>query len=308
MIRNDGDFMDGIIPLWKPKGMTSHDCVQQIRKIYNTRKVGHTGTLDPMVEGVLPICINRATKIVPYLTEMDKTYAAQVQLGIATETEDAHGEIIEEKAITTPPTLNEIDDVLQSFKGLITQIPPMYSAVRVKGKRLYEYARENKFVERPKRQVKIYNIHRTSELLKGKTAFNFRVHCSQGTYIRTLCVDIGKKLNYPAHMSHLIRVTASSFSQEETITFAQINEAKRTNNLEKTVVSMLRALQHMVKIEVDANIEQKISHGQKLKNFTHVMTSEPFLLVKDDHLLAIYQVDANNHNIIRPVRVFITNK
>lgn len=308
MIRNDGDFMDGVIPLWKPRGMTSHDCVQEIRKIFNTRKVGHTGTLDPMVEGVLPICINRATRIVPYLTKMDKTYNAQVQLGIATETEDAHGKIIEEKAVIPSPSLRELDDVLQSFQGTITQIPPMYSAVRVKGKRLYEYARENEVVKRPKRQIEIYKIKRTSGLLKGDTTFNFQVHCSQGTYIRTLCVDIGRKLNYPAHMSHLIRVTVGSFSQKETITFSQIAKAKQTNQLEKTVVSMLRALQHMVKIEVDAMIEKKISYGQKLKNTTGLMTTEPFLLVKDDCLLAIYEVDAGNHNIIRPVRVFITNK
>src|SRR5690625_5018629 len=144
--------MDGIIPLWKPKGMTSHDCVAKIRRIYGTRKVGHTGTLDPMVEGVLPICINRATKIVPYLTAMSKTYDAEIKLGTATETEDAQGEIVEQKNVSHPPNLSEIDDVLQSFQGTIIQIPPMYSAVRVKGKRLYEYARAKEIVERPKRQ------------------------------------------------------------------------------------------------------------------------------------------------------------
>ncbi|HLS20370.1 MAG TPA: tRNA pseudouridine(55) synthase TruB [Bacillota bacterium] len=300
--------MDGIIPLWKPSGMTSHDCVQQIRKIYETRKVGHTGTLDPMVEGVLPICIGQATKIVPYLTAMDKTYIAEIQLGIATETEDAHGEIIKETQVKQSLTLAKVDEVLQSFQGTITQIPPLYSAVRVKGKRLYEYARANIHVERPKRKVTIYNIERTSPMTNNGTSFTFKVNCSQGTYIRTLCVDIGKKLGYPAHMSHLIRVEASSFVKEETITFAEIEKAKVNNNLEQTTVSMLRALQHMAKIEVDSQTKQKVSYGQKLKNIEQITSEEPFLLTYQNELIAIYEVDRNDIYTIKPIRVFITHK
>lgn len=300
--------MDGIIPLWKPKGMTSHDCVQQIRKMYKTRKVGHTGTLDPMVEGVLPICINQATKIVPYLTAMDKTYIAEIQLGTATETEDAHGKIIDEKQVNEPLILAEVDHVLQSFQGQITQIPPLYSAVRVKGKRLYEYARANIHVERPKRNVTIYNIVRISELMNNGTSFQFKVNCSQGTYIRTLCVDIGKKLGYPAHMSHLIRVEASSFTKEETITFTEIEKAKANNNLEQTTVSMLRALQHMAKIEVDLATKRKVSYGQKLKNIDQLTSEEPFLLIYENELIAIYKVDRNDTHVIKPIRVFITHK
>lgn len=298
--------MDGVIPLWKPRGLTSHDCVQQIRRIFKTRKVGHTGTLDPMVEGVLPICINQATKIVPYLTAMDKTYIAKIQLGVATETEDAHGKVIEEKEVTNSLSLTKIDDVLQSFQGTITQIPPLYSAVRVKGKRLYEYARENIPVERPKRQVTIHQIKRTSKLLNNGSAFEFKVHCSQGTYIRTLCVDIGRKLGYPAHMSHLVRVTASSFTEKETITLAEIERAQANDRLEQTVVSMLRALQHMSKIEVDEQIRQKVSYGQKLTNIGQMPFGELILLTYDDELIAIYEVDQTSQNTIKPVRVFIT--
>lgn len=298
--------MDGIIPLWKPKGMTSHDCVQQIRRIFQTRKVGHTGTLDPMVEGVLPICINQATKLVPYLTAMDKTYIAQVQLGIATETEDAHGDIIEQKEVHQPPSLTEIDAVLNSFQGTILQTPPLYSAVRVKGKRLYEYARENIPVERPRREVTIYHIERTSKLLNKGTAFNFKVHCSQGTYIRTLCVDIGKKLNYPAHMSDLVRTYASSFTKDETVTLERLKQAQADDELEKYVVSMLRALQHMAKIEVDEATKQKVSYGQPLKNLIKKPLDEPFLLTYKEELIAIYEVDRKNRKIIKPIRVFIT--
>jgi len=299
--------MDGIIPLWKPKGMTSHDCVAKIRRIYGTRKVGHTGTLDPMVEGVLPICINRATKIVPYLTAMEKTYQAEIKLGIATETEDAQGKIIAQKEIITLPSLMEIDQALQSFKGTIEQIPPMYSAVRVKGKRLYEYAREKKVVERPKRKVTIYEIKRISKLSADGSSFSFKVNCSQGTYIRTLCVDIGKKLGYPAHMSHLIRTEASSFTSDETITFAEIKQAKENNQLDKTIVSMLRGLQHMAKIEVDDVQRRKISFGQKMKTNDRIPLTEPFLFIQRDELLAIYKIDDHNKNLMRPVRVFINS-
>lgn len=299
--------MDGIIPLWKPKGMTSHDCVAKIRQIYGTRKVGHTGTLDPMVEGVLPICINRATKIVPYLTSMSKTYHAEIKLGTATETEDAQGEIVEQKSVIHPPNLTEIDEVLQSFQGRIVQIPPMYSAVRVKGKRLYEYARAKEIVERPKRQVTIYSIARTSDMSADGTSFSFKVNCSQGTYIRTLCVDIGKKLGYPAHMSHLVRTAASSFTASETITFSEIKQAKARNQLEQTIASMLRGLRHMAKIEVDSNLRRKISYGRKMDLFEDIPETEPFLFVQHDELLAIYKVDDYHKHFIRPVRVFITS-
>src|SRR5699024_11128015 len=140
---NDGaDHMNGILPLWKPKGMTSHDCVVKIRKLFRRKKVGHTGTLDPEVEGVLPICLGQGTKIVPFLTDTKKTYEAKIMLGTATDTEDSEGEDIEREEILTIPTEVEIKRVLDSFRGKITQIPPMYSAVKVNGKKLYEYARD----------------------------------------------------------------------------------------------------------------------------------------------------------------------
>lgn len=299
--------MDGIIPLWKPKGMTSHDCVAKIRGIYGTRKVGHTGTLDPMVEGVLPICINRATKIVPYLTAMSKTYHAEITLGIATETEDAQGEIVEKKFVTQPPSYADIDQALQSFLGTIIQIPPMYSAVRVKGKRLYEYARAKETIERPQRQVTINSIKRTSNISDAGTSFTFKVNCSQGTYIRTLCVDIGKKLGYPAHMSHLVRTEAGSFTAEETITFSDIEQAKLNNQLDQTVVSMLRGLDHMVKIEADHDLRRIISYGRKMDLLENIPETEPFLFIQNKELLAIYKVDDDHKNFIRPVRVFITS-
>lgn len=300
----DGDYMTGILPLWKPKGLTSHDCVMKIRRLYNIKKVGHTGTLDPEVEGVLPICIGQATKIVPYLTSQKKEYNATVQLGVATETEDAYGNIVETKEITQPPTTTDIDHVLQLFKGTITQVPPMYSAVRVKGKRLYEYARANQTAERPTRQVTIYEINRISELTNRSTAFQMKVVCSQGTYIRTLCVDIGKQLGYPAHMSHLIRTEAGSFTRNEAVTFADIKQAKTAGKLHTLLQPIVRGLRHMKKIYVNHQLKSRVLHGQKLRKPTEIVNSDPFLMMYDEQLLAIYETHPRNSNTVKPVRVF----
>lgn len=297
--------MDGILPLWKPKGLTSHDCVMKIRKLYQTRKVGHTGTLDPEVEGVLGICIGKATKIVPYLTSLEKTYIAECSLGAATETEDATGKVINEVEIENPPTANEIEAALKQFRGDITQIPPMYSAVRVNGKRLYEYARANEEVERPLRNVHIHNLIHLDQESNDLKKFAMEVTCSAGTYIRTLCVDIGKELGYPAHMSSLVRTEASSFSASETVTFADVESAKENNREDELLVPIVRGLQHMDKLEVDQETKKKVGHGRKLPTPSSGLKTNPFLIMSDDELLAIYQIHPDHPNEIKPVRVFM---
>lgn len=300
--------MDGVLPLWKPRGMTSHDCVKKIRGIFQTKKVGHTGTLDPNAEGVLPICIGEATKIVPFLINQSKTYVAECTLGTATETEDVDGQVIATKEVHKPITKAEIDDVLACFTGEITQIPPMYSAVRVKGKRLYEYARNNETVERPKRQVTIYEIN---NLLRDETTmdkFSFEVHCSAGTYIRTLCVDIGNQLGYPAHMSHLVRTRVGAFAQEDTVTFAMIEEAKQANQLDQMLVSMAEALKDLDYIQVDEQVKNKVLHGQKLKKTHFQIKTDRFLVLYQDQLLAIYEIDPHYTHMLKPIRVFNSSK
>jgi len=296
--------MNGILPLWKPKGLTSHDCVMKVRHLFHVKKVGHTGTLDPEVEGVLPICIGEATKVVQYLTPLKKTYIATIQLGIATDTEDAHGKVIEKKEIMQTPSVQTIDDVLQSFKGNITQIPPMYSAVKVKGKKLYEYARANEQIERPKRNVSIYDIYRMSPLTNNDTSFQIKVVCSQGTYIRTLCVDIGKELGYPAHMSHLVRIGASSFTAKDTVKLPDIEQYKKKGKLKELLIPMADGLKHMDRLYVNQETKQRISHGQKLRKPTKQLHSDPFLVMYREQLLAIYQIHPENSNVIKPVRVF----
>ncbi|MFD1037942.1 tRNA pseudouridine(55) synthase TruB [Virgibacillus byunsanensis] len=298
--------MDGILPLWKPKGLTSHDCVVKVRKLLRTKKVGHTGTLDPEVEGVLPICIGEATKIVPFLTDTKKTYIAEVKLGAATDTEDSHGKITNQTEILNPPSLQIIENVLQSFRGQITQIPPMYSAVKVKGKKLYEYARANETVERPRRQITIHHLELLAQTTNETDTFQVKVVCSKGTYIRTLCVDIGEALGYPAHMSNLIRLATGSISKEDTVTFTEMDEAIEQNLQEKLVLPITRGIDHLDCLFVDEETKNKVLHGQKLKQPEIVPNTDPFAVMFDKQLLAIYQTHPEKPEQIKPVRVFNT--
>lgn len=299
-----GNLLDGIIPLMKPKGFTSHDCVQVIRRITGVRKVGHTGTLDPNVEGVLPICLGEATKTIPYLQQLNKVYIAEVSLGTATTTEDADGETIERVNVIEPPTDEEIDQVLETFRGAIKQKPPMYSAVRVKGKRLYEYARENLEVERPERIVHIYNIERIQKSEKTSNhRFNIVVDCSKGTYIRTLAVDIGKELGFPSHMSYLKRIGTDSFSIDETVTFEQVEEAVAENRLESVLFPVMRGLEHMPVWNVSEDVKARVLMGQKLPRPQENIPG-PFLVMYQNELLAIYKNHEKNSDEIKPVRVF----
>lgn len=214
--------MDGIIIINKPKGYTSHDVVNKIRKIYNTKKVGHTGTLDPNATGVLPILIGKATKLSEYLMEHDKTYIATIKLGEKRDTGDSEGEVIETKDTKTP-SKEAVENVLNSFLGKQLQTPPAYSAIKIQGKKLYEYAREGKQIEIPKREIEIYSIN-----LKNikDLEIEFMVSCSKGTYIRTLCEDIAMKLETIGYMKELIRTKVDKFSIDEAYTIEELEENK----------------------------------------------------------------------------------
>ncbi|GGB30663.1 tRNA pseudouridine(55) synthase TruB [Virgibacillus dakarensis] len=294
--------MDGIIPLWKPKGLTSHDCVMKIRKLLHMKKVGHTGTLDPEAEGVLPICVGQATKIVPFLTDTNKTYLAEITLGTATETEDGTGQVIDRKMVEKQPALQAIETVLQSFTGEITQIPPMYSAVKVNGKKLYEYARANQPVDRPERTVTIFELAFIEFI--NDASFKINVVCSKGTYIRTLCVDIGQRLGYPAHMSALTRTRTGSIAQSDTVTFTAIEKAVKMDQTKKLLLPITRGLTHLDCIMVDDDTKQKVLCGQKLAKRDLRFKTDPFLMMHQDKVLAIYQTHPENDKQIKPVRVF----
>ncbi|MBD3109398.1 tRNA pseudouridine(55) synthase TruB [Bacillus sp. AGMB 02131] len=299
--------MDGILPLMKPKGMTSHDCVWKIRKLYKTKKVGHTGTLDPDVTGVLPICIERATKIAEYITDAGKSYEGEVTIGFSTTTEDASGEVVARAEGEKKFSRKEIEETLQSFQGTIVQTPPMYSAVKVNGKKLYEYARAGIEVERPSREVNIYEIELLDdrEEWTGETiSFRFRVNCSKGTYIRTLAVMIGEKLGYPAHMSHLIRIQSSSFTLDDCYTLEQLEEMDLEERYE-LLRPLEEGLSHLPKLAINDKVAEKVINGVALKkpeDFS-IETGEPFVLEFNGTALAIYQIKENNLDIMKPVKV-----
>ena len=215
--------MDGIIIINKEKGYTSHDAVYKIKKMFNT-KVGHTGTLDPNATGVLPILLGKGTKISKYLIEHDKEYEVVLQLGVKTTTADEEGEIIEEKEVLKESLEQlKIERILKSFIGKIEQMPPKYSAIKVNGRKLYEYARKGQEVEIKPREVEIYNIEITN-IQKEKKQIEFKVSCSKGTYIRTLCEDIAEKMRTVGYMKELKRTKVGDFNIEQAITLGQLQE------------------------------------------------------------------------------------
>lgn len=296
---------NGILPLNKPAGMTSHDCVMKLRKLLKTKKVGHTGTLDPNVTGVLPICIGRATKVAEYMSDYAKTYEALVRLGVATTTEDATGEVIEEKEIQSPISLIELRSVLDDMQGSITQVPPMYSAVKVKGKRLYEYAFEGKTIDRPARVVTIYEIDLLSkhEVSHHHPTFLIRVNCSKGTYIRTLAVDIGKKLGYPAHIDTLQRLKSGPFTINEALSFEEIDKAVLSNQLHAKLYSIDVAVSHFEKRIVPEEMAVKVENGTVLPQFERMEKKRYTIYNTNGELLAIYIPHPTKHGLMKPEKM-----
>lgn len=285
--------MDGILPLWKERGMTSHDCIYKLRKILKTKKIGHTGTLDPEVEGVLPICIGQATRIAQYLTDAGKTYEAVVALGRSTTTEDAQGETVEKHEGAMHFTRNEILQVLKNLTGEIEQTPPMFSAVKVKGKKLYEYARAGIEVERPTRQVTIYELEllSTEETFEGEEIqFSIRIKCSKGTYIRTLAVQIGEALGVPAHMHKLVRTMSGTFQQNDCFTLDQVAKKMEAQDV-SFILPVEYALSEYPFIPIDREgpeIEKKINNGQQLPIHPLLKENEKIVFTKDGKAFAIY--------------------
>lgn len=237
--------MDGILALYKERGMTSNDAVFKCRKLFKTRRVGHSGTLDPNVDGVLPICVGKATKVVNYLMDSGKVYMGQIILGFATETEDLDGAVVEQQRLVRPFSDQEIDQAMQVLCGDLIQIPPMYSAIKVNGRRLYDYARKGEEVVRPKRQIHVDYFKQTKpssfDEQRGQQTIFFEVGCGKGTYVRTLAVDLGKKLGVPAVMSDLTRLKSGGFMIGQAVSLAQL-ESLSADQLAQTLAPIDHAL------------------------------------------------------------------
>ena len=250
--------MDGIIIINKEKEYTSHDVVAKVKKILNEKKVGHTGTLDPNATGVLPILLGKGTKLSKYLINHNKIYEATLKLGEKTDTADIEGEIIEEKEVRKENISKEnIAKILQEFIGKSKQVPPMYSAIKVKGKKLYEYARKGQTIEIKSREIEIYSI----ELLNiNNNEITFRVHCSKGTYIRTLCENIAEKLETVGYMKDLKRIEVGEFNIKNAITLKELESKK-----EKAVIHIEEFLKDKPAINLNNKKIRLLLNGVNIK-------------------------------------------
>ncbi|QQK76340.1 tRNA pseudouridine(55) synthase TruB [Salicibibacter cibarius] len=295
--------VSGILPLEKPAGMTSHDCVLRARRWFKTREVGHTGTLDPDVTGVLPLCVGRATKLVPILMEGTKAYEGKIALGSATTTEDAAGEVIERKKVSEAITDEELEQTFASLLGEIRQVPPMYSAVKVKGKRLYEYARAGETVERPVRSVTVYAFDQTGNEMwspdRDHLLIPFSVICSKGTYVRTLAVEVGRRLGYPGHLSLLKRTMSAGIGQNACVSIPEMDERSQNGRAEESLLPVEYVLRDYPHYEVSDRELQKIKNGAVLPANDYPR-SKRIVFTKERQTLAIYKPHPRKQGMIKP--------
>lgn len=299
--------MNGILPLWKERGMTSHDCVFKLRKILKTKKVGHTGTLDPSVEGVLPICIGQATRIAEYLTNAGKVYEAVVSIGRTTTTEDADGETVEQDTTRKTISRDQLLEALNKLTGEIEQTPPMYSAVKVNGRRLYEYARKGETVERPTRVVTIYALELLddAEQFEGEeVTFKIRIACSKGTYIRTLAVQIGELLGYPAHMASLVRTKSGTFTKENCMTLQEIEKQMEDGKINEILFPVEYALSTYPFIEITEHNEKQILNGQVLPMHDLLKEHDKIIFASGGKALAVYISHPEKLDLMKPEKMF----
>lgn len=303
-------MIHGVINIYKEKGFTSHDVVAKMRGILHQKKIGHTGTLDPDAVGVLPVCLGAGTKLCDMLTDKDKVYRAVMLLGIETDTQDITGTVLNEKTVLVSE--EAVRDTIAGFIGNYDQIPPMYSALKVNGKKLYELAREGKVIERKSRQVTIHDIQ-IEEISLPRVVMS--VHCSKGTYIRTLCHDIGQQLGCGACMEALTRTRVGRFDMKDSITLGQLEElAKREETPEEGVKEILVPVQEMFlqynKAVVRAEVERLLLNGNALEA-EHFMDSEKLpknmpvrVYDSQDHFCGIYEYSKQKKRF-QPVKMFL---
>lgn len=286
-------MFEGILPIYKQRGITSHDVVFKARKILKMKKIGHAGTLDPEVDGVLLLLLGGATKVSDYAMDLGKSYRAEVCLGIKTTTEDLTGEVLEESNVSDID-INKIKDVLQTLIGKIEQTPPIYSAVKVKGKKLYEYARAGKFdVEIPSRKVNIYDV----EFIEGsdyykdnKFYFSINISCGKGTYVRTIATDIGKKLNLPSTMSKLTRTRSGKIELDNCLTLSEVEQLLEKNKLEEKLLKKEYALEEYQFVEIPKFRAQQVMNGLRFRKnqFPDYDFTDGIVFTYENEAIAIY--------------------
>ena len=297
-------MIHGIINVYKEKGYTSHDVVAKLRGIAGQKKIGHTGTLDPDAEGVLPVCLGKATKVCELLTDKDKTYRAVLFLGQTTDTQDASGTVLETSDVSN---LNEaqVTEAVQSFVGEYAQIPPMYSALKVGGKKLYELAREGKTVERKARNVMIHSI---KILRVDLPRVEMEVSCSKGTYIRTLCHDIGEKLGVGGCMESLLRVQVGRFVLADSLRLSEIQKAKEDGNLEKILQPIDSVFEQYRAVWIRPDQEKRLQNGNSFRKPDRSQNYDDQEMVRvydsNGHFAAVYRYVEKDHEF-RIVKMFL---
>lgn len=277
-------MINGIMNIYKEPGFTSHDVVAKLRGIVKQRKIGHTGTLDPDAEGVLPVCFGNATKLCDMMTDKSKEYEVRMHLGVITDTQDMSGEVLDRREITSDE--DAIHDAVMSFVGGYEQIPPMYSALKVNGKRLYELARQGKEIERKPRHVDIPYIRITDISVPF---VNFVVGCSKGTYIRALCADIGEKLGCGAAMETLKRTRVGNFNIEDAIKLSEVERLVALGECEKYVMTSDSVFMDYKGVSVTLDVENALLNGNKL--YANQLVLENGSTLENGELIRVYNVN-----------------
>lgn len=278
--------MFGFLNIYKPQGKTSHDVIAILRRVTKIKQIGHTGTLDPFAEGVLPVCIGKATRLIEYL-EDDKAYIGTIQLGKSTTTYDIEGEVVNysDKKVT----LQEIQEILPKFRGEIEQFPPIYSAIKVKGKKLYEYARNGENVEIKSRKVNIHKLELV-DFDEKKQTIELKIECSKGTYIRSIAHDLGEALGCWGHLIKLVRIKAGKFELGEAI---KLDSLETKEQVEKNLIYPLGYLEYP-KYELNESEKEKVSHGMAIKTDVEKGT---VILTQNGKLIAVAQVENNKAKV-----------
>ena len=305
-------MIHGVLNIYKEKGYTSHDVVARLRRIVGQKKIGHTGTLDPKAEGVLPVCLGKATKLCDLLTDKDKTYEAVLLLGISTDTQDTTGKILEEKN-TADLREEAVREVVLSFEGEYDQIPPMFSALKVGGKKLYELARDGKEVERKPRHVQIYRIR---ILQIDLPRVRMEVTCSKGTYIRTLCHDIGEKLGCGGCMESLLRTRVERFGVAESLRISEVEQLMDEGTLQEHMIKVDEMFPDYQKVYLTPEASAAVRNGNSFRLGDVIWISElsgfqnaERVRVYDEerNFIAVYEFEKENQ-LFKIVKMFFDKK
>lgn len=293
--------MNGIINVYKEKGFTSFDVCAKLRGILRQKKIGHTGTLDPDAVGVLPVCVGNATKLCDLLTDKDKEYEAVLLLGVSTDTLDTSGQVLKEVPVTAKE--DEVREAIRSFIGTYDQVPPMYSAIKVNGKKLYELARQGIEIERKARKVTIHDIEILSMTPDDKNPsaikeVRMRVHCSKGTYIRSLCEDIGNKLSCGGCMKELIRTKVSIYTIKDSLTLSQIEEYAKNERMDEICQPVDSLFMKYKEFRMKEEFDRLVYNGNKIRVENLQMDNQ--VIVQDTNTCINIDQQSDSKNLIVP--------